>query len=113
MSRPVNVLALTARESTRYIRGDDCGSSAGVLERDQIVLAARHEQVRRWLPLDILDVPSIASKYPLLSTLKDQTHEVESALIGESFVVRREAVHVRLLDVQTMRRGCSCWVGNT
>jgi hypothetical protein len=97
------VLALTARESTRYIRGDGRDSSAGVLERDQIVLAARHEQVRRWLPLDILDVPSIDSKYPLLSTLKDQTREVESALIGESFVVRREAVHVRLLDVQTMQ----------
>jgi hypothetical protein len=59
MSRRVNVLALTAGE--RYIRGDDRGSSARVLERDQIVLAARHEQDHRWVPLDILDVPSVSS----------------------------------------------------
>jgi hypothetical protein len=62
------VLALTTGESTRYIRGDDRGSSAGVPERDQIVLAARHEQVYRWVPLDILDVLSVASKDPFLST---------------------------------------------
>ena len=77
MSRRVNVLALTARESTRYIRGDGRGSSAGVPEHDQIVLAARHEQVHRWVPLDI-----------------------ESSLTEDSFVVRRDAVHVRLLNVQ-------------
>ena len=69
MSRRDNMLALTAGESTRYIRGDDRGSSAGVPERDQIVLAARHEQGHRWLPLDVLDVPSVASKDPFLSTL--------------------------------------------
>jgi hypothetical protein len=69
MSRRVNVLALTARESTKYIRGDDHGSSARVPERDRIVLAAQHEQGHRWVPLDILDVPSVASKDPFLSTL--------------------------------------------
>ena len=78
MSRHDNMPALTARESTRYIQGDGRGSSAGVPEHDQIVLVARHEQVHRWVPLDI-----------------------ESSLTGESFVVRRDAVHVRLLDVQT------------
>ena len=104
MSRRVNVLALTARESTRYIQGDDRGSSAGVPERDQVDLAAQHEQVHRWVPLDILDVPSIASKDPfLLTPVKDQTREVEPSLTWESFVVQREAVHVRLLNVQTMQ----------
>jgi len=80
MSRRVNVLALTAREDTRYIRGNGRGSSAGVPEHDQIVLAARHEQVHRWVPLDI-----------------ESSH---ASLTEESFVVRRDAVHVRLLNVQ-------------
>ena len=66
------MLSLTAGESTRYIRGDDRGSGARVPERDQIDLAARHEQGHRWVPLDILDVSSVASKDPFLSTLYER-----------------------------------------
>lgn len=40
-----------------------------VPERDQIVLAAGHEQVHRRVPPDILDVPSVVSKDPFFSTL--------------------------------------------
>ncbi len=90
MSRRVNVLALTTGESTRYIRGDDRGSSAGVPERDQIVLAARaarHEQVHRWVPLDILDVPSVASKDLFLSTLCERPN-LRGRVVSDRGIVR-------------------------
>ncbi len=84
------MLALTAGESTRYIRGDDRGSSAGVPERDQIVLAARHEQGHRWVPLDILDVPSVSSKDPFLSTLYERPNS-RVRVVTDREIVRRPA----------------------
>ena len=90
MSRRVNMLCLTAGESTRYIRGDDRGSSAGVPERDQIVLAAQHEQGHRWVPLDILDVPSVASKDPFLSTLYERPNS-RVRVVTDWEIIRRPA----------------------
>jgi hypothetical protein len=90
MARLVNVLALTAGESTRYIRGDGRGSSAGVREHDQIVLAARHEQVHRWVPLDILDVPSVSSKDPFLLTHCERPNS-RGRVVTDWGIVRRPA----------------------
>ena len=84
------MLALTAGESTRYIRGDDRGSSAGVPERDQFVLAARHGQGHRWVALDILDVPSVSSKDPFLSTLYERPNSRVRA-VTDWEIVRRPA----------------------
>ncbi len=95
------MLALTAWESTRYIRGDDCGSSAGVPDRDQILFLLPDTSRA------IVGCHSMSHRFPVRirssrHSMKDQTCELESSLTGKSFVVRREVVHVRLLDVQTM-----------
>ena len=44
--------------------------SAGIPELDEIVLAPRHEQTHRWVPLDALDVPSMACKDTFLAALR-------------------------------------------
>jgi hypothetical protein len=90
MSRRVNMLSLTAGESTRYIRGDDRGSSASVPERDQIVLAAQHEQGHRWVSLDILDVPSVSSQDSFISTLYERPNS-RVRVVSDWEIVRRPA----------------------
>jgi hypothetical protein len=44
--------------------------SAGIPELDEIVLAARHEKAHCWMPLNTLDVPSMASRDTFLAALR-------------------------------------------
>jgi hypothetical protein len=102
------VLALTAGESTRYC-------TYGVMT---VVPVPGSQNVIRLFLLpgqhtsrSIIGCHSIylmSHRLPVRirssrHSMKDQTCEVESSLTGKSSVVRREAIHVWILDVQTMQ----------
>ena len=116
------------RESTRYTQCRERGSSAGIPELDEIVLAAGHEQAHRRMPLDALDVPSVTRKDAFLSTLGERpdAHGRVVAGCGEALVVGRETetthsfsmcgpcrevVHVRLEILDDPRLVCGRDVG--
>jgi hypothetical protein len=70
-------------ERVRYVHWQrhKRGSSLGIPELDQIVLAARHKEAHCWVPLDVFDVTSVAGKEALLSTLRERLDPtVESSL---------------------------------
>ena len=77
-------------QDTGYVQHCERGSSAGIPELDQIVLTPRYEQAHRWVPLDALDVPSVAGKDPLLSTLRERPDPHHRVITGggESFILR-------------------------
>src|SRR6266851_1491731 len=65
-------------------------SAVTVRGSDQIILVPRYEQAHRWVPLDALDVPSVAGKDALLSTLCERPDPHRRVVTGggESFIVR-------------------------
>ena len=78
------------RQNTGWVQRRERGSSAGIPELDQIVLTPRYEKAHRWVSLDELDVPSVASKDALLSTLCERPDLHRRVVTGgsESFIVR-------------------------
>jgi len=76
-------------QDTGYVQHCERGSSAGIPELDQIVLAPQYEQAHRWVPLDELDVPSVAGKDALLTTLHERPDPHSRVMTGrgESFIV--------------------------
>jgi len=68
------MFALYRLERVRYVhlQRHERGSSSGIPDLDQIVLAARHKEAHCWVPLDAFDIPSVAGEDALLSTLHER-----------------------------------------
>jgi hypothetical protein len=79
-------------ERVRYVQRDERGSSSGIPELDQIVLAARHKVAHCWVLLDAFDVPSVAGEDALLSTLRERPDPHRRVITGsgKSCVIWRE-----------------------
>jgi hypothetical protein len=76
----------------RYVQRFERGSRARVPELDEIVLAARHQESHRGVPLDAFDVPPMAGQDPFLPTFRKRpdAHGRVVAGRGETLVVWRE-----------------------
>lgn len=88
----INASPLHQRQSMIYVQRREPGPSAGIPELDEIVLAARYKQAHRWVPLDALDVPSMAGKDALLAALRKGPNAHGSVITGsgEARVVWRK-----------------------
>jgi hypothetical protein len=72
---------------------------------DEIILAARYKQAHGWVPLDALDVPSVAGKNTLFPAFCNRPDAYSRVVAGssEALVIRREA---ELTHGLTMGRPC-------
>lgn len=88
----INACPLHHFRSTRYVQRRERSPSAWIPELDEIVLASRHEQAHRWVPLNALDVPSMAGKDTFLSALRKgpNAHGRVITGCGKACVVRRK-----------------------
>jgi hypothetical protein len=84
--------ALPQEKTMRYVQCCERGSRARVPELDEIVLAARHQESHRRVPLDAFDVPSMASQDPFLPTFCKRPDAYGRVVAGrcEAFIVGRE-----------------------